>query len=148
MKSVLQAYSEERAALRNNRFQLTHFWLAFPFGTPWKLLVFVCLRGYKIGKFAKEGFILNGILNTARAQCSHFIPLESIRKPEVFWCFQGVQNGRILQKTVKEVVARTYGTRIGKNSKTHWKTPVMFFNKVTGGPRGSTFPETITVVFQ
>ena len=61
-----------------------------------------------------------------------FTPLECIRKPEVFWCFQGVQNGRIL---------RTYGTRVGK-------TPVMFFSTVTGGRRGSTFPETVTVVFQ
>ena len=44
----------------------------------------------KIGQLTTEGLILNGILNTARSQYSHFRPPENTRKPEVFWCFQGV----------------------------------------------------------
>ena len=31
---------------------------------------------------------------------SHFVPSENTRKPEVFWCFQGVSNGNIGQTWV------------------------------------------------
>ena len=47
-------------------------------------------------------------------QCSHFIPRENIRKskvlirkPKVFWCFQGVWNGKIIQKWVKLICTLT-----------------------------------------
>ena len=35
-------------------------------------------------------------------QYSHFIPPENTRKLLVFWCFQGVENGKIAQKWFKK----------------------------------------------
>ena len=37
-----------------------------------------------------ERLILNGILTSVRNQCCHFILPKNTKKPEVFWCFQGV----------------------------------------------------------
>ena len=35
------------------------------------------------------------------SQCFHFIPSETTRKAEVFWCFEGLANGSIGQKWFK-----------------------------------------------
>ena len=52
-------------------------------------------RGYEMKKFAREGVrLMNGILEIARSQLSHFITPQSTRKP----CFHGVQDGNIDQK--------------------------------------------------
>ena len=37
-------------------------------------------------------------------QCFHFIPPKNPRQPNVFCCFQGVQNGNIDQKSVSKIL--------------------------------------------
>ena len=51
----------------------------------------------------RSAYLINwkfGLTDAARNQCSYFIIPESIRKPEVFCCFQGIQNDNIGQKRV------------------------------------------------
>ena len=58
---------------------------------PPENLWFSCFcKGYKIGKLATEGLILNRILNITRSNWFYFIHSENTRKAEVSWCFQAV----------------------------------------------------------
>ena len=46
-------------------------------------------------KIGKKFFFLNGILTTARSQCSHFVPPENTRKPRFSCVFGGYKMGTL-----------------------------------------------------